>query len=193
MSEAHILQHLDNGDPRAATGALIELYGAEVYGYVSSLLKDRDQADEAFAQASEQVLAGIAQFRRESSLRTWFYAVARHAALREAKGASRRRGERISLWQDHLAAAVRTATLAYQDTTVKDRVAELRAALSSAERELLVLRVDRKLSWDEIAAICAETSDGKAPDLKKVAARYRKQFERATEKLRELARASGLI
>ncbi len=194
MSEAHILRHLDSGDARSATAALLGLYGAEVYGYVCSLAKNRDQADEAFARASEQALSNIAKFRRESSLRTWFYAIARHATLRELSGAARRRGERISLVQDELAAAVRTATLAWQDTQVKDRIAELREALTSEERELLALRVDRQLSWQEIAAICSvQVEGGAAPDLKKAAARCRKQFERAKDKLRELARAAGLI
>ena len=191
--EAEILELLP-ADARGATAELLKLYGAEVYGYVCSLLKDQDAADEAFAQASENALLGIAAFRAESSLRTWFYAIARHAALQELKRGSRRRGERISLWEEQLAAPVRTATLGYRSTLVLDRVAELRESLSAAERELLVLRVDRQLSWDEIALICADpTSRPDTADLKKAAVRYRKQFERAKDKLRELAREAGLL
>jgi len=193
--DAEILALIRASDAHGATAELLKLHGAEVYGYVRSLLKDDDAADEAFAQASENVLLGIAAFRGECSLRTWFYVVARHAALQELKRGSRRRGERISIWEKHLAAPVRTATLAYRSTQVKDRVAELRASLSANERELLVLRVDRKLSWDEIALVCAEQAAPavEALDLKKAAARHRKQFERVKDKLRELARAAGLL
>lgn len=193
MTEAEILQRLDAGDERAAAAGLIELYGAEVFGYLCSLTKDQDEADEAFAQASEQLLSGIAKFRRESSLRTWFYAIARYAALHELKRAARRRADRISMLQDELAAAVRTATVEYRKTHVKDQIAELRASLSSDERDLLALRVDRQLSWEEIAQICCEPDAAAPADLKKAAQRYRKQFERTKEKLRELARAAGLI
>jgi DNA-directed RNA polymerase specialized sigma24 family protein len=97
--EAEILELIRVGDAPAATAGLLKLYGAEVYGYMRSLLKDDDEADEAFAQACENALLAIAAFRGEGSLRTWFYVVARHAALHELRKASRRRGERISLWQ----------------------------------------------------------------------------------------------
>jgi RNA polymerase sigma-70 factor (ECF subfamily) len=193
--EAEILALIRASDARGATSELLKLYGAEVYGYTRSLLKDDDAADEAFAQASENVLLGISAFRGECSVRTWFYVIARHSALQELKRGARRRAERISLWEENLAAPVRTATLGYRSTQIKDRVAELRASLSAEERELLVLRVDRKLSWDEIALVCAE-QDAPAiegSDLKKAAARHRKQFERVKEKLRELARAAGLL
>ena len=194
MSEAEILSFLDRADARGATAALLRLYGGEVYGYVCALAKNRDQADEAFAQASEQVLSSIAGFRRESSLRTWFYTVARHATLRELSGASRRRADRLSLIQDELAEALRTATLAWQETRVKDKISELRESLSKEERELIALRVDRQLSWEAIAAICSDEGvDREKSDLKKAAARCRKQFERAKDKLRELARGAGLI
>ena len=194
MTEADILALMSAGNERAAAAALVDLYGSEVFGFVCSLLKDQDDADDAFAQACTYVVTGIAKFRAESSLRTWFYTIARHAALRELKRASKRRAGRVSALEDQLAAAVRTATLEYQKTQVKDQIAELRRALSDGERELLALRVDRKLSWEEIAVICAD-SEAALPeaDLKKAAARHRKQFERAKEKLRELARAAGLI
>jgi RNA polymerase sigma-70 factor (ECF subfamily) len=194
MTEAEILELLRKRDARGATTGLLKAYGAEVYGYLCSLLKDQDAADEAFAQASEDVLLGICGFRGESSLRSWLYAVARHSAFRESKRGARHRGERISVVEGQLAAAVRTATLEFQRTHVKDRVAELRNSLSMEERELLALRVDRELSWEEIARICRDPGETSDPaGLKKAAARYRKQFERTKEKLRQLARAAGLL
>jgi hypothetical protein len=53
-----------------------------------------------------------------------------------------------------------------------------------------VLRVDRDMSWDEIAAIVEEGADA---DRVKVAARVRKRFQAIKEKLRTLARAEGLL
>ena len=59
------------------------------------------------------------------------------------------------------------------------------------QRELLLLRVDRQLSWTEIASIQQASSD--AETIKREAARCRKQFERTKEKLRTLAEAAGLL
>lgn len=189
--EAEALALLERGDVRAAMVALLAAYGGEVYGYLCSLCRDDDAAEDAFAQACESALRGLPSFRRDSSLRTWFYSVARHAALRELKQRKRQHGVRASQLDEALAAPLRSATADWLRTRVKDEVSALRDALSPRERELLVLRVDRGLSWEEIARICAE--DDEAGDSSVVAARCRKQFERAKEKLKQLARSAGLI
>ena len=59
-----------------------------------------------------------------------------------------------------------------------------------SERPLLVLRVDRDLSWNgaRIAIVLGESGDGA-----KASARLRKRFQLVKDKLRELARAEGLL
>jgi RNA polymerase sigma-70 factor, ECF subfamily len=196
VSEEKALELLTAGDVRGASTAILELYGAEVCGYVLSLVREQDDAAEAFSQATEDLFRNLPGFRRESSLRTWFYTIARHAAYRQLKQRTRRRGLPASISElgDVLEAAVRTATAAYQKSEVKNAVAELRNSLSEDERELLALRVDRNLSWDEVALILLGPEANPTPlDVKRATARARKQFERVKEKLRELARESGLL
>lgn len=77
---------------------------------------------------------------------------------------------------------MRSRTAPWLRTEVKDAFAELRASLSEEERELLVLRVDRDLSWDEAATILGEP-----------APRLRKRFQALKDKLRARARAQGLL
>jgi RNA polymerase sigma-70 factor (ECF subfamily) len=194
MSEPEIQTLLERGDANGATRLILERYGTEVFGYVLSLLKDEDLASDAFSAACENLLKGVATFRGQSSARTWFYAIARHAAYREARQQRRRRGERISLLEPELTARVRTATAAFRRTDVKDKLTQLRESLSSEERELLLLRIDRGLSWNEIAAVClggeGESDEGQ---IKMEAARCRKQFERAKARLRKLAEQAGLL
>lgn len=193
--EARVRGMIDAGDAAGATQVVVERYGAEVFGYVLSLLKDEDLAQDAFSAACESVLEGIGAFRGQSSARTWIYTIARHAAYREARQQRRRRGDRLSAIEPHLAARVRTATEAFRRTEVKDKIAELRAALSDDEREILLLRTDRGLSWNEIAAVWLGP-DGGADDEARVkleAARCRKQFERTKDKLRRLAEDAGLL
>ena len=179
------------GDTTSSTALVVETYGLEVYGYLVTLLRDEDLASDAFAATCEDLLKGIAKFRAESSLRTWLYTLARHAAYREARGQRKRRGERLSGLADALQAPVRTATAAFRRTAVKDELSRLREALTDEERELLLLRIDRGLSWQDIAAI--RLADGEPDDLKREAARCRKQFERTKEKLHELARKAGIL
>lgn len=184
---------LERGDTRAATTLIIESYGAEVFGYVMSLLKEEDLASDAFSAACENVLKAVAGFRGQSSVRTWFYTIARHAAFREARQQRRRRGEAVSALEGDLAAPIRTATAAFRKTDVKDKVAKLRESLSPEERELLLLRVDRGLSWNEIAEVCLGAEQSAEEAIKLEAARCRKQFERAKTKLRKLAEREGLL
>lgn len=194
MSEPDVLALVERGDARAATKIIIESYGVEVFGYVTSLLKDEDLASDAFSAACENVLKSVTGFRGQSSVRTWFYTIARHAAFREARQQRRRRGDPISMLEGDLAAPIRTATAAFRRTDVKDKVAQLRESLSAEERELLLLRIDRTLSWNEIAAVCLGVEEAAdETQLKLEAARCRKQFERAKTKLRKLAEREGLL
>ena len=192
MEDDRVRELVQKGDAIGATQLVIERYGAEIFGYVASLLKDEDLASDAFARACENVYKGMLSFRGESSVRTWFYVIARNAAHRETRG-KRRRIERLSGVASALQAPIRTATAAFKRTGVKSEVAKLRDSLTDEERELLLLRVDRDLSWLEIAAVRSgsEASDEEA--LKREAARCRKQFERTKMRLRELAEQAGLL
>lgn len=180
------------GDARGATKLVIETFGSEVFGYVVSILKDEDLAGDAFGAACESVLTAISAFRGQASVRTWFYTIARHAAYRETRQRRRSRGESVSRLEADLEAPVRTVTAAFRKTEVKDGIAKLRESLSEDERELLLLRVDRGLSWNEIATVVAGDTGGEDA-LKLTAARCRKQFERTKLKLRKLAEAEGLL
>lgn len=193
MIENDVAACIRAGDVRQATKLVIEAFGGEVFGYVASLLKDVDLAADAFSAACESVLTGISGFRGQSSLRTWFYAIARHAAYLEARRERRGRGTSALLLEADLEAPIRTATATFRKTEVKESIARLRASLSEEERELLLLRVDRRLSWNEIAVVQLGGDAGGEDAVKVTAARCRKQFERAKQKLRKLAEQEGLV
>jgi RNA polymerase sigma-70 factor (ECF subfamily) len=187
-----IRELVERGESRRAAQLLVESYGAEVFAYVTSLVKDEDVAVDAFATACENVIQSVGAFRGNGSARSWFYAVARHATYRQARAERKHRGERISALAEALQAPIRSMTAIFQRTAVKDEISKLREQLSDDERELLVLRVDRGLSWIEIATVRA--GQGESEDaLKREAARCRKQFERTKLHLRELAERAGLL
>ena len=184
------------GDFDGATTLAIETYGAELYGFLHALAREEDTAAEAFSVFTEDLWKGLPRFRWESTLRTWAYALARNALHRVRRDPARRAGRNIPLSQvgalSGLAEAVRSATSPHLRTEVKDRFARLREGLDPDDHALLILRVDRKRSWREIARAMPAEPGGET-DLEKRAATLRKRFERAKAMLRELAAKSGLM
>jgi RNA polymerase sigma-70 factor (ECF subfamily) len=90
-----------------------------------------------------------------------------------------------------VAAQVRTETLDYLKSETKDRFAALRQRLSSEEQGLLVLRINERMSWEEIARVQLE--EPTEATVKREAARLRKRFQLVRDKLRKLAKAEGLL
>jgi RNA polymerase sigma-70 factor (ECF subfamily) len=186
--QAHIAAALASGDTRSAAALAIRALGGEVLGYLQAVTRDDTLAAEAFSEFSEDVWRGIAGYRGDAPLRAWAYRVAWHAALRCLKAPERRRGRPLSTSEaENLAAEVRSTTALHLRDSSKDKLAALRASLSPEEQTLLVLRVDRALSWREIARVLEE----QGVDTSEAA--LRKRFERLTEKLRAAAIAAGLL
>ena len=181
---------------RAATLA-IEHYGPELLGFLISQLRDADAASEVFADFSANFWAALPTFEWRCSARTFAYKLARCAAARHRR--TERRRKRVTplehASQFSLAIErVRTATHAYKRTDVKDRFQELRAQLPDEDQSLLILRVDRGLSWLELAEVMLEGEElASEAQLKTEAARLRKRFQLAKEKLRALIVEAGLL
>lgn len=186
--EAQIGAHLDRNDLREAATVAVKGYGPQILGYLIAVMRNEEAAYEVFSQFSEDLWRGLASFRRESSLRTWAYKLAWHAAKRYNRDAFRKRARRLETTElSQIAAEVRSSTVNYLRTQVKDRVAALRESLDPAEQTLLILRVDRNLSWTEVAEIMSEP--GEPVD----EAKLRKRFERLKGKLRKMAEQRGLM
>jgi RNA polymerase sigma-70 factor (ECF subfamily) len=88
---------------------------------------------------------------------------------------------------------VRTTTMIHLRTETKNKFTALREQLEPDDRTLLILRVDRKLAWNEIATIMGEEDEPTPEQVRRDAATLRKRFERAKERLRKLALDQRLI
>lgn len=179
--------------PEAVEGA-IRLYGPELLGFIAALVRDHDVAGDVFSEACEDVWRGLAGFRGASSLRTWLYTVTRHACSRYFDNGYQRGRRPLSAADrlDEVQAQVRTQTLTYLRTETRSAVQRLRDGLTPEQQTLLILRVDRQLSWNDIACI---VSDGELDEegIKREAAACRKRFERAMDRLKDLAKQAGLV
>lgn len=178
---------------RAATRA-IEIYGAELYGFLVHLLGDESAADEVWAQTVEDLWRGLPTFSARCSVRTWLYVLARHAAARYRRTpfhrAARRAGDSKL---DGLVDRARSRTQPWQRTEIKDRLRDLRESLDDEARCLLALRLDRGMSWQEIARVTLGVEAPEPRALARESDRLRKRFQLLKEDLRARARASGLL
>ena len=184
----------DAGDFRLCATELLTSYGPEILGFLAAAMRDREDAGDVFSQFSEDLWTGLPSFRGCSSFRTWAYTLARNAAHRYRRDPLRRRGVATSQCPEleAIEQRVRTATVSYLRTDVKDRVARLRDALEPDDRMLLVLRIDRAMSWNEMAEVMLDGQGrGDDPELARKAASLRKRFERVKERLRALVKADA--
>jgi RNA polymerase sigma-70 factor (ECF subfamily) len=190
--EERIQRLRERGDLSGAATQTIEGYGPEVLGFLITMLRDEIDGREVFSQACEDLWRGLPSFHGRCSMCTWFFVLARHAASRYRQSPHRRPGRHVGLTDaGEIAASARTATERYLRTSVKDRFAVLRDSLSEDDRALLVLRVDRGLSWVDVSRAFA---DDESPDaLQKTAARLRKRFQLLRERIRALAAEEGLL
>lgn len=178
----------------ATTVALKEL-GPSVLRYIDARIRDDDLTAEAFAHFAEDLWRGLPKFGGRSPLKVWALVVARNAAGQVLRRRNRERSRSRALTSTldaRLSAQVRTTTREYLKTDVKQRFMELREELSPDERTLLVLRINERLPWEEIAAVQRE-GESSPEELKREAARLRKRFQLIRERLKRMAAERGLL
>lgn len=177
---------LARGAEKEAATVALRGYGPEVLGYLENVLADPDDARDVFQVFAEDLWKWLPSWRG-GSLRAASYRIAWHGAARFRREAWRRRKERMRTTMASRIAASIASPESRLASTPRDRIARLRASLEPEERSLLILRLDRELSWKEVAEVL--TSEGDPVD----AAAVRKRFERVKDKLAKLARKEGLL
>jgi RNA polymerase sigma-70 factor, ECF subfamily len=181
-----------------AAALSIESYGPEILGFLAAFAPTRSAADDIFSCFLEDFWRGFPRFDWRCTLRAWAYTLARHAAMRYSARSERRRRHQVPLSDVPMLVAasdrVRTSTQVYLRTATKSRMRELREQLPEQDQMLLVLRIDRGLSWHEIALIMADDPQSSNPvHLEHSMSALRKRLERTKTKLRKLAVENGLL
>jgi RNA polymerase sigma-70 factor (ECF subfamily) len=195
MDESKIEAMHEGGRFDEATTALLALYGREVFGFMRARLRDGEAAKEAYSLFAVDVWKGMPNFRRQCPFRAWAYAIARNAVHRQAARAARPARREVAMGDGaspELVQLVRTSTAEYLRTEVKSRFAELRDKLSEEDQTILVLRVDKRMEWRDVAAVLLGP-DAPAVELDREAARLRQGFFALKKRLKTLARDEGLI
>lgn len=174
------------GDVGGAATLAIRGLGPPVLHYLRALLRDEEDAKDAFSQWAEGVWRGLGEFRGDSPLRAWAFRVAYHAALGIKRQAWRRHGRRLESGEaSRIAEMIRTAT-GVRVERQRRVLHELRRRLTVEEQTLVQLRVDEGLSWTEMAEVLA--GDGGRPEPNTLA----KRFERIKSRLARMLKHEGL-
>jgi RNA polymerase sigma-70 factor (ECF subfamily) len=181
-------------DFSGAASMAVRGYGPEIFGFLVATHRSEQDASDVFSDFTENLVRGLPKFAWHCSLRTWAYTIARNASHRHRRDTGRREKRRAGESAlDHVADAVRSSTLTMLRTQSRTRLDEIRSSLPPEDRELLVLRLDRDLSWNDLALALHDGDELTGDALKTEAARLRKRFQILKERLREMARREGLI
>jgi RNA polymerase sigma-70 factor (ECF subfamily) len=184
--EARIQELLAAGDQKGAASEAIRGFGPKVLGYLRSILRNDEDAADAFSHFAEDLWRGIGGFRGESSFKTWAYKLAWCAAMHIRSDAWKRLGRRLETGEaSRLADEVRTKSV-IRDEKQRRSLDRLRETLTAEEQTLLFLRLDQQLDWNEVADVLS--GSGTVVE----AAALRKRYERLKERLGKLAREQGL-
>ncbi len=93
-----------------------------------------------------------------------------------------------------LAAERRPSTAPYLRTAMKKRMRELRERVPLEDQSLLGLRIDKGLSWNELAVVfSAEGATVGEAEVLRSAARLRQRFAAIKRRLRTMAEEEGLL
>ena len=191
--ESQLRALVEAGSVDDASSLAIKTYGDELLGFLAAIARDDTVAADAFSLACEAMWTNLATFRFEASVRTWFYQLGRnalHRVRRDPRPAPARNNP-LSVMTS-IAEVQRAPTAAYRKTESKNALREMRDALAPEDRELLILRLDRNMSWKDIARALASDTDAPS-SLDSRAASLRKRFERLKADLREQAVARGIV
>ena len=87
---------------------------------------------------------------------------------------------------------MRSSTLAHLRRENRDRLQALRESLPDDDQELLILRIDKGMSFRDIATVVSDPGADE-PALTRASARLRKRFQLVKERMRDAARREGLV
>lgn len=187
-----IAQGLVHNQKNEVVAKTIDVYGRELHARFMRWFQDTSIADELMSIVHEKLVVRITSFRGDSSLRTWLHRVAKNAAYDYQQQLNKAR-EEVDVNEVILTAAgQRTSTPPWRRTSKRRQTQWLVSKLTEPERQLLILRVHKKLSWRKIAGIFESKSKTTQVGSCSEPA-LRKRFERLKLRLRELVMEASAI
>lgn len=192
--EREIRELCQRGDIGGAVERALQGYGMEIMRLMASVLHNPELAKDAFSVFCESLLKGLPSFRWESSFRTWAYRLARNACYQLVHSPAARETPVSASGIPEAPLRQRSDTRPWQRTSVKERFRQLRESLDPDDRMLLLLRVDQRLPWTEVARVMWDSDEEPtSAAITRKATALRQQFQRVKAHLRQMAIEQGLL
>jgi RNA polymerase sigma-70 factor (ECF subfamily) len=173
--DIEVRQLIAAGRQREATDLMLTRLSPELRPFLHRLLGDASLVDEALSNTCEHLWQRLAQFRWEYSLRSWSYIFARREASR-CRAARSRMVAPPTMLSAADGRTVYATPSAGRSTSAPNLLHLLHASISDDDRDLLVLRVERGLSWREVAAAFLEDDEPSAEAIQRESARLRQRY-----------------
>ena len=172
---------ITQGAYRPALERLLHSHQHLIVRYCITMLGDTGHGEEIAQEVFLGAYAAMPRFRQEASVRTWLLAIARKQCLKALRDRQRRR--RIEEEKrNEIASGVHRAPpdpLEEDREVLGQRVRQALARLDPAERTVLLLRYETRLTLGEVAHIVGRSEAG-----------VRRQLVRALAQLRAVLEAS---
>jgi RNA polymerase sigma-70 factor (ECF subfamily) len=145
VSDEELMQAYANDDLDAFE-LLYRRHRERLFGYLVGRLQNRSEAEEVFQAVFAKLHRARHSYRPEIPFLPWFFTVARHTLIDHLR--RQQRQQHVVLSEEAVAAA--SAAPARELTPIGATIAEL-ASLSQTQRQVLELRFNQGLSFQEIA------------------------------------------
>ena len=195
QGDAEFRTLVESGDLQAATTRFMERYGGDILAFLVVQFRDQSDASEVFSQFTEDFWRGLKGFQWRTTLRSWGYTLACNAANRYRRSQRRREAQLVHPHRTpDCPQERRSSTAPYIRTEVKKRMRALRMQLPVDDQTLLLLRIDKGLSWNELAVVFSGQGDGMDDaETARWAARLRQRFATIKARLKAMAQREGLL
>lgn len=180
--EQRVRAELARGEVSGAATTAVAFFGPEIYGFVTTALAGGRGVLEVYTNFVAELQRALPGFGWRCELRVFAYYLAR-AALRQHRHGAAAGGHRAS--PPPLTAGL--VRLPPHRRTRRLAVAMLRSALPPDDRELLVLRLDRRLRWRDLALTGLGEAASEAT-LEEEARRLRERFRALRRRMLQLTR-----
>lgn len=157
-----LVDRVKAGDDRAFA-EICERYRSQIFGHVSRLLRNTQDAEEVTSDTFIRAMRGLANFRGDSALKTWIYQIATNLARnRYWYWKRRRRDAHLSVdaplsedgdgtFADVIPNPDDDVVRGIEQREFQDQIARSMEYLSAKHREILLLLTLKHMSYDQIA------------------------------------------
>lgn len=157
-SDEALLARVRADDP-AALAELIERYAPRVMRFGVKMCRDDEDAREVVQDTLLTAARKLREFRGESSIATWLYAIARSFCIKHRTRGAEKHGEHVPLddvdapHAEPVATAVRSPEAHAEDAEIAAALERAIRGLDPAHREVLLLRDVEGLTAPEVAEV----------------------------------------